>query len=95
MRCWRITTTIIEERQRREIQPVHRALNAVASDLRGANFSSANLMRAELSHASFANADLSGANMETVIVADPPQRLLDLPGEQRPVEPVLGGPVLA
>jgi DNA-binding transcriptional regulator GbsR (MarR family) len=32
---WRITTTIIEERQRREIQPVHRALNAVASDLRG------------------------------------------------------------
>jgi DNA-binding transcriptional regulator GbsR (MarR family) len=34
---WRITTTIIEERQRREIQPVQRALTAVASDLREAD----------------------------------------------------------
>jgi DNA-binding transcriptional regulator GbsR (MarR family) len=34
---WRITTTIIEERQRREIQPVQRALTTVAADLRGAD----------------------------------------------------------
>ena len=32
---WTITTTIIEERQRREIKPVQRALDEVASDLRG------------------------------------------------------------
>ena len=31
---WTLTTTIIEERQRREIQPVQRALDEVASDLR-------------------------------------------------------------
>jgi len=31
---WKITTTIIEERQRREIAPVQRALADVASDLR-------------------------------------------------------------
>ena len=31
---WRITTTIIEERQRREIAPVQRALSDVAEDLR-------------------------------------------------------------
>ena len=31
---WTITTTIIEERQRREIKPVQRALVGVASDLR-------------------------------------------------------------
>ena len=31
---WTITTTIIEERQRREIKPVQRALDEVASDLR-------------------------------------------------------------
>lgn len=31
---WTITTTIIEERQRREIKPVQRALDAVATDLR-------------------------------------------------------------
>lgn len=31
---WRITTTIIEERQRREIAPVQRALSEVAMDLR-------------------------------------------------------------
>ena len=31
---WTITTTIIEERQRREIKPVQRALDGVASDLR-------------------------------------------------------------
>ena len=31
---WTITTTIIEERQRREIEPVQRALDAVAADLR-------------------------------------------------------------
>lgn len=31
---WTITTTIIEERQRREIKPVQRALDAVADDLR-------------------------------------------------------------
>ena len=31
---WTITTTIIEERQRREIEPVQRALGEVASDLR-------------------------------------------------------------
>ena len=34
---WRITTTIIEERQRREIQPVQRALTTVAADLRRAD----------------------------------------------------------
>ena len=33
---WRITTTIIEERQRREIAPVQRALSEVALDLRQA-----------------------------------------------------------
>jgi DNA-binding transcriptional regulator GbsR (MarR family) len=33
---WQIMTTIIEERQRREIQPVRRALTAVAADLRAA-----------------------------------------------------------
>jgi DNA-binding transcriptional regulator GbsR (MarR family) len=32
---WTITTTIIEERQRREIKPVQRALSAVATGLRG------------------------------------------------------------
>ena len=32
---WTITTTIIEERQRREIKPVQRALDEVATDLRG------------------------------------------------------------
>ena len=31
---WTITTTIIEERQRREIEPVQRALAGVAADLR-------------------------------------------------------------
>ena len=31
---WTITTTIIEERQRREIKPVQRALDDVAADLR-------------------------------------------------------------
>ena len=31
---WTITTTIIEERQRREIKPVQRALDGVAADLR-------------------------------------------------------------
>ena len=31
---WTITTTIIEERQRREIKPVQRALNRVAEELR-------------------------------------------------------------
>ena len=31
---WTITTTIIEERQRREIKPVQRALESVATDLR-------------------------------------------------------------
>lgn len=31
---WRVTTTIIEERQRREIAPVQRALSDVAQDLR-------------------------------------------------------------
>lgn len=31
---WTITTTIIEERQRREIKPVQRALDEVATDLR-------------------------------------------------------------
>ena len=31
---WTITTTIIEERQRREIKPVQRALDDVATDLR-------------------------------------------------------------
>ena len=34
---WRITTTIIEERQRREIKPVQRALTVVAADLRSAD----------------------------------------------------------
>ncbi len=34
---WRITTTIIEERQRREIQPVQRALTTVAAELRSAD----------------------------------------------------------
>ncbi len=34
---WTITTTIIEERQRREIKPVQRALGAVAKDLRDAH----------------------------------------------------------
>ena len=34
---WTITTTIIEERQRREIKPVQRALDGVASDLRAAD----------------------------------------------------------
>jgi DNA-binding transcriptional regulator GbsR (MarR family) len=38
---WRITTTIIEERQRREIQPVQRALTTVAADLRSADTPSA------------------------------------------------------
>ena len=33
---WTLTTTIIEERQRREIKPVQRALDEVASDLRDA-----------------------------------------------------------
>ena len=33
---WKITTTIIEERQRREIKPVQHALTAVARDLRQA-----------------------------------------------------------
>ena len=33
---WTITTTIIEERQRREIKPVQRALDDVAKDLREA-----------------------------------------------------------
>lgn len=33
---WTITTTIIEERQRREIKPVQRALDAVTTDLRAA-----------------------------------------------------------
>lgn len=34
---WRLTTTIIEERQRREIAPVQRALSDVAVDLRHAS----------------------------------------------------------
>ena len=34
---WTITTTIIEERQRREIKPVQRALDQVATDLRAAD----------------------------------------------------------
>lgn len=34
---WTITTTIIEERQRREIKPVQRALSDVAQDLRDAD----------------------------------------------------------
>lgn len=34
---WRLTTTIIEERQRREIAPVQRALSDVAMDLRQAD----------------------------------------------------------
>lgn len=32
---WTITTTIIEERQRREIKPVQRALDGVVAELRG------------------------------------------------------------
>ncbi|MGB3543541.1 GbsR/MarR family transcriptional regulator [Rubrivirga sp.] len=38
---WTITTTIIEERQRREIKPVQRALDAVSSDLRASELTQA------------------------------------------------------
>ena len=38
---WTITTTIIEERQRREIKPVQRALDAVSTDLRASNLTDA------------------------------------------------------
>jgi DNA-binding transcriptional regulator GbsR (MarR family) len=44
---WTITTTIIEERQRRENKPVQRALDGVASDLREADDHEADAALAE------------------------------------------------
>lgn len=56
---WTITTTIIEERQRREIKPVQRALDGVVTELRDGG---------ELTAADAALADRIGALVEIIEV---------------------------
>ena len=58
---WTLTTTIIEERQRREIKPVQRALDEVASDLRSGD---------RAAHADAALADRVDALVDIIEVFD-------------------------